>query len=315
MSTRRIRLAAALALLGPLLGSAAPLAAPLGAEDPESEREAPLPGIAQSPTWERTRLVRAEGPVLPSIEERQALRDLAALLLRSAPRGHLPPEAEGRARALGLSLEREGDRLWLVEPVGEAPRGLGMLAIRLGPLPEELVLQAPHPYYDEHTGRIVGALFDAGGARAAMISSYQRYVVPGVDPSSQPATALQAMTAALPLALPDPLVVQIHGFGPKRSPAPGVVSHGSARSGGELQARALALLGPALQAEGLRGPDQVPLLAGMANLQSWVLADRTRFLHLELSAQVRERLRREEEARARLLQALRRLAAREEGGP
>lgn len=282
-----------------------------------AEEEEESPSQVVSLTWARTRAVRSEAPVLPDEAERMALSALVADLLRGAPSRHIPSDAAQRAQALGLSLERAGDRLWLVEPKGGPdPRGLAMAAIRLGPLPAELVLQAPHPYYDEHTGRIAGALFDAGGVRAAMIASAHRYAVKGSDPTGQVASALQAQTAAVPLALPDALIVQIHGFGPKRSEAHAVLSPGAARSGGSLYDRAMRTLGPALQAEGqdsdLRGPDEVPLLAAMANVQSWLLADRTRFLHIELNAEVRDRLRTDEPARERLRAALLALAARSE---
>ncbi len=299
--------------LWPALWALALLPAPAMAEEPAEE---PNSSQVVSLTWARTRAVRSESPTLPDEAERMARTALVAELLRGAPSGHIPADAAPRAQALGLSLERAGDRLWLVEPKdGPEPRGLAMAAIRLGPLPSELVLQAPHPYYDEHTGRIVGALFDAGGVRAAMIASAQRYAVKGSDPTGQVASVLQAYTAAVPLALPDALVVQIHGFGPKRSEAHVVLSPGAARSGGALYERAMRSLGPALQADGpgdLRGPDQVPLLAAMANVQSWLLADRTRFLHIELSAEVRDRLRLDEPSRQRLAEALQALAARPE---
>lgn len=331
---------------------------------------APSSAPPPSTTWARARLSRTDQPALPDEARRLALTSLVAELLRAAPSGRLPPQAPERALALGLSLERHGDVLWLAEPArpdlhdpgeeeaaagedeaaagedeaaageegagageeGDGPievrapetapggpplRGDGLVGVRLGPLSAEVVLQAPHPAWDRHTGSIAGALFDQGHARAVMIATHERDVAPDVDPADQERGPLQALTAAVPLALPDALVVQLHGFGKRRSEADAVLSAGMARSGGELQRHASQALAVALGSSSsapdpaappavarVDGPAQVPLLAARDNVQGWLLADRVRYLHLELSAPTRARLRREPAARQRLGQAL-----------
>jgi len=265
---------------------------------------------AETPTWERTREVRSDAPVVPDEAWRVDYRDLLAELLRAAPSGRVPAGAATRAASLDLVLERHGAVLWLVEPVGQ-PRGLGMATIRLGALPTELVLQAPHPYYDEHTGRIAGALFDSGGIRALMLASAQRHAAEDIDPTRQPEGPLTTACDALAQALPDALVVQLHGFGPRRSAAAAVISTGRARSGGDLASRAFPVLARATGEDDLRGPDEVPLLAALNNVQAALLADRVRFLHLEMSASLRAGLAHDALLREQLRQALLALAARE----
>lgn len=246
--------------------------------------------LAAAPeTWPLAREQAAEGaPVMPSSAERAAFVALLEELAAAAPTGAVPPGAEATAAALGLSLRRDGDRLWVGE-VG-ARRGVGVYALRLGPLPRELVLQAPHPTTDLHTGAIVGALFDRGGVRAAAFATTRRDAGEGGDAAHAPESWFQAATQALGEALLQPLLVQVHGFGAGTADADAVLSPGSARLAPATLERLRTQLGYALGGA-VRTGAEVPALAARQNVQGRLLVDRARFLHVELSLSQRERLR------------------------
>lgn len=260
---------------------------------------------AGTPTWEQARTLRNDDHyAVPSSEDRLALAELAADLLRAAPSGNVPAHAQDRAVLLGWRLEVEGDRLWLHQPPAEAAGG-GLLAVRLGELPAEVVLQAPHPYYDKHTGRITGLLFDGGGVRAMMVATAHRDATPESDASHAIDSAFQALTLGVAAGTTDPLVVQLHGFSSKTSEADAVVSEGSARLGGSsgVEEAALMLRGVLGLEDVVDGRDE-PALGARRNVQGRALADTTRFLHIELALEVREALRGDADLRDRLRGAL-----------
>jgi hypothetical protein len=248
-------------------------------------------GAAMAGTWELARARRVEGEALPPAPaERVAYAALVRDLARAAPAGAVPPDGAARAEALGLVLTVADGVAVLAEPE-DRTRGAGVVAVRLGPLGGELVLQAPHPVSDLHTGRIAGALFDAGEARAACFATTHRADGEGADPAHTPESWLSAATLGLADALPEPLFVQVHGFGEARSEADAVVSEGAARARpGEVEAAAKALA-VGLGVSDVRTGAEVPALAARTNAQSRLLDGRARFLHVELSAGVRERLR------------------------
>lgn len=242
-------------------------------------------------TWPLAREQAAEGaPLPPTGAERAAFVALLGGLARAAPAGVVPAGAEAAAASLGLSLRRDGDRLW-VEEAGAGPRrGVGVYALRLGPLPREVVLQAPHPTTDLHTGAIVGALFDRGGVRAAAFATTRRDAGEGADAAHAPESWFQSATQALGEGLLQPLLVQVHGFGADTTDADAVLSLGPGRAAPPTLERLRAALAQALGGV-VRTGDEVPALAARQNAQGRLLADRARFLHVELSLPQRERLR------------------------
>jgi hypothetical protein len=123
----------------------------------------------------------------------------------------------------------------------------------------------------------------------------------------------QTATASLAEGLHDPLFVQVHGFdGPT---ADAIVSEGPSRMTERELAKAGHWIALAL------GLDEVVLggddlkLGGRENAQGRLLAGRARFLHLELSPEVRERLKGDEVARGLFEAALLSLADRTASDP
>ncbi len=279
-----------------------------------------LLGVALGGAWELARERRPEGEVQdPSAEQRARYAALVRALGRAAPAATLPPDAEARAAELGLELRREGDQLWLLERAEPLPglglRGVGVLGLRLGPLPAELVLQAPHPSSDLHTGPLASALFDAGGVRAVQLATTHRDAGEGADPAHNPASWFQGATDGLADALADPLVVQLHGFSRDTSEADAVLSEGATPLPPAELAAMIRRFSAAMGLDDVRDGTQVPALAGRDNAQARLLAGRARFLHLEMSLPLRVALRDEAERRAALSALLRSLAARQETLP
>ena len=261
-------------------------------------------------TWELVLARRDdEGFRVATPEVRAAYVSLVREMAEAAPAGRVPPDAGTRAAALGLTVTVEGTVAWLMEPPDDL-HGAGVLALRLGPLPAELVLQAPHPTSDRHTGPVAAALFDAGDIRAAFISTVHRDAAPGSDTARAPESWLTAATIALAEALPDPLFVQLHGHSPETSEADAVVSEGSARMPPAELYTAARRIAQALGVADVRTGEEVRALAARGNAQGLVIGDRARFLHVEMSATVRERLAGDAALRASLGDALLLQAAR-----
>ena len=229
-------------------------------------------------------------------------------LARHAPSGRVPADAAARALALGLTLTVDVGGL-VVSDATEPRRGLPVVLLRLGSLQAELVVQAPHPYADLHTGRIVADLYDLGEARAAVIHTTRRDAGPGADPAHAAEGAFQGATDALAQALADPLFVQLHGFGEHTTEAAAVVSAG--RSVGSDELRAKQLLAAAFGGADVRTGEEVPALAAATNSQARLLDGRARFLHVELALAVRVDLRARPEELHLLNDTLVDLASRE----
>ncbi|MFZ5480377.1 MAG: hypothetical protein ACOZNI_26675 [Myxococcota bacterium] len=247
-------------------------------------------GLSLAGVWDAARDRRVDGWVpAPAPEARAAYGALVRDLARAAPTGRVPRDADTRARALGLELRVRDGAALLVEAAGGAA-GAGLVAVRLGPLPCELVLAAPHPVTDLHTGAIAGALFDAGDVRAVYLATTWRDAGPDMDPAHAPASWLSTASDALADALDDPLFVQVHGFAEDRTEADVVVSDGAAPLPPWHLAAAVDAITRGLGVGDVRTGDEVPALAARTNAQGKLLAGRARFLHVELSPAVRTSL-------------------------
>lgn len=271
-----------------------------------------LLGLARayaSPTWELALVHQSpQHYVLPSAATRGALRELVRRLAEAAPGGTLPGDAAERADALGLRLDVDGPLVWLHDPDGH-DRGAGVLALRLGPLDQELVVEAPHPTTDENTGAITAALFDAGDVRAACIATSNRNSGPGSDPADLTRSWMSVMTLGLADALDRPTFVQLHGFEPDTSDADAVLSPGVGSVDAATWRTALRAVAVGLGVADVRTGDEVPDLAARDNAQGKLLARRgLPFWHLELSASTREALRKSRARRDTLLEQLLALA-------
>ena len=252
--------------------------------------------VALAGPWEQTKALRireVEQLRPPTVEERLGLGRVVGELVRAAPSGELPEPVLAQARALGLQLTREEDVLLI-----GGPHGWGLVALRLGPA-SSLVFQAPHPWYDLGTGELTGKLFAESSARAAVFATTHRRLAARTDVAHEATGGFQVLTLALADALEGPSFVQIHGFGDGHTGAEVVLGGWGAGS-----------LAEPLAASGLLVTDgkAVPTLAGQTNLQVRALAGQAPVAHLELSRDLRKRLREDVAERARVLDVLERWA-------
>jgi hypothetical protein len=264
---------------------------------------------AAAATWDLVKDHRSDRTfVTPSPEERVSWSEVVADLLRAAPGGQTPDTLRDRAAALGFEWLDRGDGTIVLADRADALRGAGVFAVRLGPLATELVLQAPHPFYDKGTGQLAAELFDAGAVRALCVATANRYAAEGSDPAHAPEGWMQAATDGIARAVPAPLFVQIHGFSQKTTDACAVLSDGPVRLDPARLQSAGRAVADALGCEDVRTGDQVPELAARKNAQGLLLVDRAAFLHLELSPEIRTSLLADEGRQVHLSAALSKLA-------
>jgi hypothetical protein len=255
-----------------------------------------VPALVDSPaiagTWEQVRRMRDDdAPSILSPMTQAGYASVVQGMATAARTGQPTQSLQAAAAALGFELVDANGRLelWPVSPqVGAA----GVLVLRRGMLPAELIVAAPHPFHDVGTGQIAARIFDEAPVRGLYLATQDRYAGASADPAHSTEHALQAATATLADALPSAWFVQLHGFGPTTSLAAAVVSDGAAALSGATLAGAVQAVSKALGVDDVRTGREVPALAGRTNVQGAMLRNRARFLHVELGLQIREQLQR-----------------------
>lgn len=211
-----------------------------------------------------------------------------------------------RARAETLTIVRE---------TTDRKEGKGVYAIRThGRL---TLLQAPHRYKDLRTGTIVAHLMEDHGFRAAEWNTVPRwYEEEGIQIDADLAhiatSHFNAFALAFADAHPEGRVVQIHGFErTKRTTEAGrsasaIVSAGVETASDTARAVAACLAARLPSETVLLYPDEVRELGGTTNENGKALraVGFDRFVHMELSRELRQRLVDEPETRARLAACL-----------
>lgn len=267
---------------------------------------------AQAGTWEVVQAARDDTAAVDAdAPTRIAAHALAADLVRAAVHGEEPPDLDARAAALSLGVHREEG---VVVVHGTPGHGWGALAVRLGRRVDDLVLVAPHAWHDLGTGELVGAWFDDGFGRVAVFNTVHRYRGPDepagdedADVAHRPHAVFHALSVGAADGLVDPLVVQVHGFSPRRGEFGAVVADGGALQPGGLADAFADAIRPHVE-----GPigwgDEIWRLAATKNVQGHALSGRARFVHLELSRDTRRAWRRDPIRRAAAGTAMARLA-------
>lgn len=273
------------------------------------------------PTESLVELVQAElsdprGPFLDApTEALERARELGWQLLDVARRGEpaaLGPAAE-EARALGFELSpvEVGDQRFLVLRGADAAEGRGLLLLRFGGTASQVLLQAPHAVSDLGTGELAARLMEGGDALALQLNTRHRRAAdgPAADLAHRDDTWFQALTLGLLDGLERPLLAQLHGFGCETVDQPGidlVVSGGVAPDEACVDAF-VGATGELLPGGGVAVyPRDIDVLGALTNVQGQAVAalDRGAFLHLEMSRDLRERLRADDDALGHLLSAL-----------
>jgi hypothetical protein len=277
----------------------------------------PTVSMAEPDMWSLAERARRDGDV-PDLEpiERLHVSRLFSNIMTSAPTGEISAELVQEALRLGFFMRVDGEVLVLWGR--EAAHGL--FAIRLGPA-RNLLIQAPHSFFDVGTGELASALFVETGARALFLNSAHRFGGAGEDAEQfqepdaptapdvahRPFSAFQSATFGFLEASQLPFVIQIHGYRSREGEA-AVISSGSALQPDDL-------LEPIL--DSLRGyesgaitGEQLPELAGRQNVQGQICANRASFAHIELSRETRRMLVSSQEERHDLVEAIVSVAGR-----
>jgi hypothetical protein len=246
--------------------------------------------------WQQVENARRDGPIA---DVDAATQHTARLFFRDltqeSAQGQLSPLSRNRASALGLHLRVESDRVF----VWGRDAAHGLFVFRLGTA-QELLLQAPHSFYDLGSGAIQASLFEQLPIRAAFFNSAHRYGGPGIkqedrpdpapDLAHRPHTLFQAATLGTSEALKDLVVIQLHGFRSRQgesvvlTPGAALQPIGIQRKFQQEIQNLFGEIGPVVT--GAARPE----LAATTNLQGQILSSKSAFLHLELSKPAREQL-------------------------
>jgi hypothetical protein len=191
-------------------------------------------------------------------------------------------------------------------------------------LVDERVIQVPHSFFDEGTLSLGLEMARVSLARALFVNTVHRFasappmsdesLAPSfsfADVAHAPASAFLTVTAATLEALPTATIFQLHGFS-DRSDAEHtrtavVVSPGAASLGASLAATVVEQLRTLLGADSaLLYPRDTQLLGGVTNQQGvWVKSHPpARFLHIEISRTLRDRMSADVFLRRRFARAL-----------
>lgn len=237
---------------------------------------------------ERMPRQNSEGFAVPTGEEKAGFAALAAAIEAGDTR-----EAAKLAAASGYDLLRyvdhgdEGAQSYLLRERKGMRRGWGLYVLRIGPASNVLV-EAPHPLYDEGTAQVALAAYRALKARALLIAGAHRDA--NRDGSADVAHNRQTVFQAIHEALAGetaPVVLQVHGFAAVRHPGYPQVVLGSdqASASSVLQRLSQALAAAGLSAGVCDGTSWKDL-CGASNVQSSLMESGI-FVHLELTESVR----------------------------
>lgn len=188
--------------------------------------------------------------------------------------------------------------------------GRGLFAARIeGGMP--LLIQAPHQYYDLRTGTLARQLFLESDAIAAGWNTTHRYHSDDSDLVHIPNSYLHALSRAFAELHPDGWILQLHGFSSaKRESRAGRSAQAILSEGTRYPSRDLAqltdCLSQRLDIRALLYPQEVRELGATTNTLAADLRRRgfNGFVHLELDAELRQRLVRSSDARNTLIQCV-----------
>ncbi|MEO6572532.1 MAG: hypothetical protein ABIP89_01745, partial [Polyangiaceae bacterium] len=253
----------------------------------------------------------ADRYVPPNDAERAAMRDAAAILTANAPNARA--EATARAATAGFDVidVPEIPNAVLLRERDDHRQGGGAYLIRLDSH-SEVVVQAPHTFFDEGTLPLGCELFYRAKARALFIDTAHRYKAAAqteegdhpADVAHSTTSTFHAMTEGVLRTIPHATVVQPHGFS-KRDASVVVLSNGDGHPGDRLVERTAARLTKISGSGVKRYPEETTDLGATKNVQgAAVRAAGGRFLHVEMAAQLRHDLLHDSALRARFFDAI-----------
>lgn len=172
-----------------------------------------------------------------------------------------------------------------------------------------LCLQSPHSFFDKHTRAIGVRLFETGEWSMAGWNTVKRSLA---DFAHQRQSYFSAYTRAFALCYGSGCVLQLHGYSQESRKTPAgaaadmIVSNGTRRPNRHGRALVQQLRASFPEQTVALFPDDVRELGATTNAQGGELRGlgHTGFLHLEMSSDFRNALRREDATRRKLLQSI-----------
>jgi len=198
----------------------------------------------------------------------------------------------------------DGEPMWLVSQPPDSESGGGWYLFRTNHQ-SSLAFETPHAKNDVHTGIIGLRLFQAGTARVLAASTITRH---RADMAHLDDTFFQAFTLAFAEVCPTGLVVQLHGFESENHNhvAADVLASAGIQSPGAWFFEVVEKLKQATAVRVLAYPRDTKVLGGTTNSQGKALNQTAdcRFLHLEITPELRERMARDPELRRAILDSV-----------
>lgn len=190
---------------------------------------------------------------------------------------------------------------FVLREIDPSKNGWGLFVFRADTT-SNLIIEAPHPVFDEETPKVSVDLFRALKARAVLVAGAHRDANPGgtADASSNPQTIFEAVhEAELQQSINSTgtgIILQIHGFASSKHPAyPHIIisyEHGANMNpvdlikGQQLAARLVKSLNDKGIQAGLCDGSQWRDLCGSTNIQSSMMTQGI-FIHIELDETIR----------------------------
>jgi hypothetical protein len=198
----------------------------------------------------------------------------------------------------------EGEPMWLVTQPPDSESGGGWYLFRTNHQ-SNLAFETPHARNDVHTGIIGLRLFQAGTARVLAASTITRH---RADMAHLEGTFFQEFTLAFAEACPTGLVVQLHGFESENhnNIAADILASAGTKTPGPWFEPVVEKLKQATSVRVLAYPRDTKVLGGTTNTQGKALnqTPHCRFLHLEITPELRERMARDPELRRAILNSV-----------
>ena len=212
---------------------------------------------------------------------------------------------------IGFQLDKteltEGDEVWLIRE-SSSVSGQGVYAIRAAPK-KQVMISAPHSFFDKHTGEICETMFrDRFFSVAAWNTAHRREV----DVARVREHPFGRLTSAFIECNESCRVVQLHGFAKSKRETAEAQKADIIVSSGRMLPSIWAIRTAAKLRQNVPEfttklfPDEVRELGATSNAQGRVLREMGSdgYLSLELSRQLRERLKDDQLACRNLIQNL-----------
>ncbi|MGB7346942.1 MAG: hypothetical protein WBD20_22150 [Pirellulaceae bacterium] len=210
----------------------------------------------------------------------------------------------------GWQVHNTSDQTLVISELPDQRSGRGIYAIR-ATAELNLVLQAPHRFYDEGSGLIVRKLFHEHSVRAAAWNSVHRRQV---DLAHCDDHYLNAFTRAVVTVERETKILQVHGFSPDKyawtanssaATAQVILSNGTKFPSRQVVSAAANLKSALDPKSVLLFPDEIDVLGGTTNRQGQQIRDLGShgFVHVELAKDFRDRIIRDASVRESFLRS------------